>query len=468
MIKNKMGDTTAELQPRERICPAEVPDGGPWPVSRRSLLAGFGAISSATLATRAFAGAPPAPAFRLEDGVLVSAQRLDTETGTAFRLFNTSSVLPDFNAVTHGARHDIILHRIVTTTTVPETGESLEVTGLLALPAGATGELPVVSWQHGTILSFDQVPSNLTKLSGSAYQLSDAVDSLETLFNLQRFAANGFAVIAADYVGKGPLRNGRGEGYAVKGVTVRTCIDVLNAGLAALSNLGVKPTTLFLHGWSQGALNTQWLHQALRADGVQIEATAVASPFNDLSEAWRFWAGRQTFPLPAGVDSYPNLPSWISLCMIVALGSYELHYDLKGLIESAVKPEYGEMARQYWKTYDISKINVQPFPSGSDLLVRGFFDGYTDDRNSAFLRQFAANGASYWNYDREIRFHYGRADEAIHPEMVARALSAGGKYAHGVPVSRANPRTTFLAGLYGDEATLAGHDNVLSWFTRKL
>lgn len=437
----------------------------PWPVSRRGFLAGLGAVSTVALAKCAGADVSPGPSNRrLEAQTTVDMARLDAEVQKAFPFFNASSVLPDFDRRTQGARNDVVLYRLVTTTTVPETGENVDVTGLLALPAGAVGELPVVSWQHGTILSFDQVPSNLTKLSDPSYALSDEHDSLETLLNVQRFAANGFAVIAADYVGKGPLRNGRPEAYAVKGVTTQTCSDVLHAGLAALGELKVSPTKLFLHGWSQGALNTQWFHQSLRADGIPIEATAVASPFNDLSESWRFWSGHLAFPNPAGSDSYPKSPPWISLCMIVALGSYERYYGLDALIEAAVRPKYHAMARKYWNDYDVTSIQAETFPSGDNLLVPGFFEGFTDDRNSALLRHLAANCASYWNYDSEIRFHYGLADEAIHPEMVARALSAGGRLACGVPVKKANHRATFLAGLYGDKNVLAGHDNVFSWF----
>ncbi|UZE49002.1 lipase family protein [Rhodopseudomonas sp. P2A-2r] len=379
-------------------------------------------------------------------------------------LFNKPTVLPSFDAQKDGARFDVDLHRIVTHTVVPETGERLKISGLLAVPAGIKGELPLVSWQHGTILSFDQVPSNLTRLADPAYELTDAADSLETLFDVQRFAGRGYAVIAADYVGKGPFRDGRGEGYAVKGVSVSTCIDILAAGQDAMRSLGHRSSKLFLHGWSQGALNTQWLHQALRAKSRPIAATAVASPFNDLNEAWSFWAGFQTFALPRGVTSYPALPNWISLCMIVALGSYELQYKLTGLLRSAVRPEFQDMALNYWKDYQTDFDPNKAFPAGSDLLVPEFFDHATDDRNSAFLRHLAANRASYWNYDAPIRFHYGLADEAIHPAMVFRALAAGGRFASGVPVAGGSHRATFLAGLYGDASTLRGSDNLLKWF----
>lgn len=440
--------------------------------NRRSLLLGFGALSAGLAgAVPAFADAsetavtPAAKGFRLEAGTIVSAQRLDEEVARAFPQFNAGPVLDAFDPSSRGALTDVQLYRIVTQTTVPETGEVVDVTGLLALPAGATGEVPVVSWQHGTILSFDQVPSNLTKLADADYQLSEELDSLETLFNIHRFAARGFAVIAADYLGKGPLRNGRGEAYVVKDATVATCTDILNAGLAALEELGVTKGKLFLHGWSQGAINTQWLHQSLRTSGVEIAATAVASPFNDTIQSWRYWSGREKFPLPAGTTSYPEIPAWLPLCMIIMLGSYELQYGLDGLIESAVRPEYQAIARKYWNDYSADFDAEAPFPTSADLMVDGFLDHFTDDRNSAFIRHLAGNAASYWNYDSPIRFQFGLADEAIHPEMVTRALSAGGRFTEGVSIAGASHRATFLAGLYGDESTLDGHDNVLSWFS---
>jgi hypothetical protein len=394
----------------------------------------------------------------------VSGQRLDALVAKAYPLFNKPVILPPFDAKTDGARFAVDLHRIVTHTVVPETGEKLKVSGLLALPVGIKGDLPLLSWQHGTILSFDQVPSNLTLLADPTYELTDAADSLETLFNVHRFAGQGYAVVAADYVGKGPFRDGRGEAYAVKAVSVRSCIDILAAGQTAMQSLGLRPSKLFLHGWSQGALNTQWLHQALRAKSHPLTGTAVASPFNDLNEAWGFWTGAQTFALPQGATSYPAPPNWVSLCMIVVLGSYELQYGLNGLMKSAIRPEYHDFALKFWKDYKLDIDQSRPIPTGANLLVRGFSDHFTDPQNSAFLRHFAANRASYWNYDSPIRFHYGLADEAIHPAMVSRALSAGGKLATGVPVAGGSHRGTFLAGLYGNASTLGGSENVLNWF----
>ena len=427
---------------------------------RRALLVGLGMAGTGLLS----ACASSASDFKLDRQAHVSAQRLDQEAAKAYPLFNTASVLPGFDVRLLGARNDVVLYRLITSVTLPENGETLQVSGLLAVPAGARGVIPVVSWQHGTILSFNQVPSNLTRLSKQDHTLSDDDDSLETLLNVHRFAGNGYAVIAADYVGKGPLRHGRGEAYTVKDTSTATCLTMLYAGLSALRGLALTPGQLFLHGWSQGSLNTQWLHQALRQRGVQITASAVASPFSDLVLALSYWTERQTFDLPPGTISYPDIPAWVSLCIIVLLGSYQTSYGIDGLLESATRPEFHAMARKYWNDYKTDFDSTQPFPTTTTLLVPDFFESGTDPRNRHFLELLARNDASNWRYDSPIRFHVGLADEATHPEMTRRTLIRAGALAQGIPVAGGNHRTTFLAGLYGDATTLGGYENVLTWF----
>ena len=176
--------------------------------SRRAFILAAGAMAAGLSGATAAQAASERGIVRsgIDRSCRVSSQRLDALVAKAFPLFNEPVILPAFDKKKDGARFDVDLHCIVTHTVVPETGEKLKVSGLLALPVGIKGELPLLSWQHGTILSFDQVPSNLTLLADPAYELTDAADSLETLFNVQRFAGQGYAVVAADYVGKGPFR----------------------------------------------------------------------------------------------------------------------------------------------------------------------------------------------------------------------------------------------------------------------
>jgi len=450
---------------------SEAADGGDEPsplgprgASRRGFLHSAGGLAAAaclTATSTSLSGTAPAraatadEAFRIDKSCVVTKSRLNKLAAEAYSAFNEGKILPDFSTSTLGARRGVELHRIVTHTTSPETGERIKISGLLAVPAGAKGRLPVVSWQHGTILSYDQVPSSLLRLKDPSYQIADAKDSFETLLTVQRLTGNGYAVIAADYVGKGPFRNDFPEGYVVKGLTVSTCESMLAAGTAALAQLGLSRKQLFLHGWSQGGPNTQWLHQSLRSRGVDITATAAASPFNDMNEGFEYWTGAVQFPLPEGVSSYPAVPNWVAACIIIALGSYERWYGLKGLVRSAVQPKYADAAEKYLRTYDLAKL---PSDITAETTLRpDFLKDYTSGLNSAFLRQLAENRCSYWKYDRPIRYYYGTADQALHPQMVYRAISAGGRHAAGVSVADGSHRATFLSSLYGDK-------NILDWF----
>ncbi|WP_407185499.1 lysophospholipase [Bradyrhizobium centrosematis] len=441
--------------------------GDPSDASRRGFLksAGIaaGALAASIAAPRLARSAPlPAAHARPDKPVRVSKQRLDALAAQFYAVFNEHDVLPKDFSDKHAARYDVELRRITTTTHVPETSERVKVSGLVAVPVGVRGALPVLSWQHGTILSFDQVPSNLLRLGDEAYQLRDNVDSLETLFNVQRFAGNGYAVIAADYIGKGPYRNGRGEAYAVKGATARCCLDVLEAGLLELKTLGLRRSALFLNGWSQGALNTQWLKQEMQRRGMKVTATAAQSPFNNLAESFHYWVDPTSF-IPSTV-TYPMPPAWITPCLIVLLGSYRQYYGLSDLFKTAIKPQYQAFAEKYWADYSLDGESAKSVPPAADFLVDGFFDRFTHDTNSRLLRQLGRNGATFWDYDSPIRFYYGLADEALHPRLVKPAIAAGGHFADGVAVGGASHRVTFLASLYGDSSALNGHSTAFDWF----
>ncbi len=403
----------------------------------------------------------------LDPPVLLSKARLDALAAEFHPLFNEGGILAPFDPVTQGARYDVALRRIETVTRIPETGEIAGVTGLLALPVGAGPALPVVSWQHGTIFSFDLVPSNLLKLGDPAYAPTDARDSLETLFNLHRLAGQGFAVIAADYLGKGPRRDGRAEAYAVKGATVQTCLDILTAGHDAMERLGHRPSALFLNGWSQGGLNTQWLAQALQARCVPVRAVAAQSPFNDLASSLRFWGSALRFADPPGAP-YPPLPGWIGVCLLIVLGSYRAYYGLDDLFRAAIRPEHRAIAETFWRDYPPDPGFLAQIPPPPELLVPGFFDRFTDDLTSRFLRQMAANSATGWAYAAPVRLYYGLADQALHPGLVTPALAAGGAAMTGVPVAGGSHRATFLASLYGAGPVIAGCSTVPDWFRAAL
>ncbi|WP_339035458.1 twin-arginine translocation signal domain-containing protein [Bradyrhizobium symbiodeficiens] len=142
--------------------------------SRRSFLKSA-SIAAGTLAASVAAPgmvlSAPRRAAQSQPGkpVRVSKERLNELAAKFYAVFNERDILPKDFSEKHAARYDVELRRIVTSTHVPETGERVKVSALVAIPVGRSGALPVLSWQHGTILSFDQVPSNLLRLGDSLY-----------------------------------------------------------------------------------------------------------------------------------------------------------------------------------------------------------------------------------------------------------------------------------------------------------
>lgn len=401
--------------------------------------------------------------IHLEQSVVLSKQRLDTLAQQFYKVFNEGGVLPSYSQGDHAARYDIELRRITTFTHIPETGERIKVSGLLATPSGLRGPLPVVSWQHGTILSFDQVPSNLMRLADPHYKLQDNVDSLETLFNLHRLAAQGYVVIAADYLGKGPYRDGRSEAYAVRAATVQCCHDVLDAGMSMLKPLGIRASTLLLNGWSQGALNTQWLGLELHSRGIRVDAVAAESPFNNLPDSLRYWCGNLKFA-SSGRKPYPAVPAWMTPCLVILLGSYRTYYKLPDLFDTAIRSEYRAFAEAYWQDYVLDAQMQRDMPTASAFFVEGFFEQFTAQSNTSFLSRLARNSTIYKQFEFPVAFYYGTADEALPPQLVQMALATGGRHMRGVQVQGASHRATFLSSLYGGGDAMGHAETVPEWF----
>ncbi|MCE1181476.1 MAG: hypothetical protein LWW81_04110 [Rhodocyclales bacterium] len=426
-------------------------------------IAALAAATAADLPGNAGASTLGGQHVSVGQSVVLSKERLDRLAQQFYKVFNEGGVLPSYTQENHAARYDVELRRITTYTRVPETGERVKVSGLLATPSGLRGPLPVVSWQHGTILSFDQVPSNLMRLADPHYTLQDNVDSLETVFNLHRLAAQGYVVIAADYLGKGPYRDGRGEAYAVRAATVQCCLDVLDAGMSMLKPLDIRASTLLLNGWSQGAINTQWLGLELHRRGIRVDAVAAESPFNNLPDSLRYWCGNLKFA-PSGAQPYPALPAWLTPCLVILLGSYRTHYKLPDLFDTAIRPQYRAFAEAYWHNYALNEQMQRDMPTASEFLVEGFFERFTAQSNTNMLSHLAHNSTTYTQFEFPITFYYGAADEALPPQLVQMAVAGGGPHIQGVQVQGASHRATFLSSMYGGGDAMGHAKTVPEWF----
>jgi pimeloyl-ACP methyl ester carboxylesterase len=380
-----------------------------------------------------------------------SIDQLNDFVNQQYPFFNASGVQPkDFDPATLGSKNGVVLYEIFYKTVVPETGKTELVSGLVALPDTDSRRLPVVSYQHGTILSRDEVPSNTIDVLGE-------VKSGETLFNIARFAGNGYALIAADYLGKGVSQVD--EAYMIKGATTQTNLDMLRSSQEVMNALGYETNQLFLNGWSQGALNTQWYTYALEALNVPVSGMTAASPFNDLFTTFQRWAD----------DS--STPSWVSLAFDILLNSHQTYYDLEGLLSEAVEPEYFPLMEAFWKTYQFQtdpKGEPLPLPPADKVLVPnvGNIDQPPTPTIGEFLYYLKKNQTSITPYQTPARFYYGTADEVLPVDLVIGALATSS--ATGVKIKDADHRGTFLYSMFNDsEGSAPSAGSVLEWFDTK-
>ncbi len=377
---------------------------------------------------------------------------------STYEIFNEGSIAPPFTD-SLGAQNGVNFYRLIYRTTAPETGRSERVSGLLAIPKQSGRQLPMVSWQHGTIVDAKEAPSMLVNNDQIKTGPGEIPRSAETLFNVVRLSGNGYILSAADYIGNG--RSTATQAYAVKGATNQTNQDMLIASQAVSEHLGYSSNKLMLNGWSQGGLNTQWLGNALDNNDQDVDRLSAVSAPSNLKATLDYW-----------VNDFAGNPNWLTTVIPLLIGSYQKYYGIKDLMAKAIKPEYLETSKQIYNK-KIDWTNVQPPTDPNDgllglpakpidMLTGAFVDDFNSGRG-AFYRHVVKNTALEGRFPEPSRFYGGGADTVV-PSWssitmpVEHQRQLGSDLATGINVSPdATHRSTFLDSLFGPE-------NTLNWF----
>jgi pimeloyl-ACP methyl ester carboxylesterase len=156
--------------------------------------------------------------------------------------------------------------------TIDARGEGrTEASGALVVPTGATGPFPLASYQHGTILLKEDVPS---RQSG---ELTIGII----------FSATGYITALPDYLGLGDSPGLHPYCHAKSEATAS--VDMLRASRTVLEALSVDENgQLFLFGYSQGGHSTMALVQEIEnrhSEEFTITAAAPMSGPYDLAGA---------------------------------------------------------------------------------------------------------------------------------------------------------------------------------------
>jgi dienelactone hydrolase len=217
--------------------PPEVPAPAPAPPS----------TSPPPSTPPAPAPTPPAIANPTGPGHLEAAEPLNTIPATAI----ASAIGAAADRFPGLAPTYAVTNYRIRYTSIDADGQALTVSGLLSVPAKATGAAsPVLSYQHGTTFKDSESPSNHATADEPAVVL----------------ASLGFIVLAADYAGYGVSR-GVPHPYLLATPTAAAVIDLLTAARTWRAQNGVADNgQLYLAGYSEGGYATVAAHRTLQAN----------------------------------------------------------------------------------------------------------------------------------------------------------------------------------------------------------
>ena len=301
-------------------------------------------------------------------------------------------------------------------TSMPERGnERVTVSGMLALPKVADqSSVPLISYQHGTVYDRYAVPS---------YAFADKTptphdhlpESYEDRYMVALFGGNGYAVMAADYVGMG-ANAGNGEAYLIKGSSAQASFDLLGQVKSYLATRNTTVSKLFLAGWSQGGINTTGFLEKLESNGVDVSAAFTAAAPND-----PFAALNATVFHPLPTDS----PFFAPMIGQLAF-SCERYGGPEGLAKASLNPDfYPDMKSIYERSYG----NPPGDPNALlDMMTR--WDGTPrvdflakELRTPAafaasdFGRCLAANETYRQDFATPLRMYFGTDDAIVRPRI---------------------------------------------------
>lgn len=288
------------------------------------------------------------------------------------------------------ARYGCDLWRI-TYRTIDINGQTTTGSGMLVLPSGATGDLPTISWQHGTSTLKTGVPS----------RSDDEVYLAACLF-----ASAGYAVVSADYLGMGDSPGP--HPYLHASSEASACVDMLRAVRHAVAGKGVSlDGPLFLAGYSQGGHATMALQRELERNAVGEFRVTAAAPM-----AGPYDMSGTMFPAVLG-STNPN--AVLSVCVPYMLHAYDYVYGVyhHNAAEAFVAPYDVLVPHLFDGNHDIGEIQ-SVLPSVAPALFKPeFLAAVAADSQHPLNVALRDNDVYDWRPQAPVHLYHSRSDDVV-------------------------------------------------------
>lgn len=349
------------------------------------------------------------------------------------------------------AKNAVEIYSVQYEVTLPELrGETVIASGMLALPVVAGRRtIPLISYQHGTVFGKYEVPSYAFQESSPNGQ-SHYAGAYETRYMTGIFAGNGYALMAADYIGMG-AGAADPEAYFVKTTTQEANHELYKDVQVFLSSKGLSTSHVFLGGWSLGGLNTTGFLERLEGSNVRITASFTASSPADPYAALH---GLIFHPRP-GLDA-----PWTNTILALSVFSAERYHNRKDLTRSVINPKfYADLKSVYDRSYGSENDLLAILKRLSEYPLIDFFrDEFRDPTylgKSEYGRllmdsetfRFAIQSplmAFYGSHDEVIKEEIGRLPGAYQSILIGTHPEAVNNPVQSHRVEGANHRLTFI------------------------
>lgn len=279
--------------------------------------------------------------------------------------------------------------------TVDVQGNPTVASGAIFVPVMACDSLPLVSYQHGTVLKKENVPSRLFEIGGLL------------------IASQGYVTTAPDYLGLGD--NAGLHPYLHSESEATASIDMMRAGREYITdslNI-ILSGEVFLMGYSQGGHATMALHQYIEDHNLLTEFNVVAS--TPMSGPYNL-SGVQSRISPDSLYASPGFLPYI-------IESYKMVYGITYTHPSEYyKPPYDTIIPQLFTgLIDINTLNDTLPNNIYHFMQDSVMDSFRADSIAGSFTHplriaMALNDNHNWLPSRPIRMPYCNADEQVYFE----------------------------------------------------
>lgn len=316
---------------------------------------------------------------------LVTAESQFIRTASELKTFIGASGI---SLSTASLQYDVELYKITYTTQL--NGADIVASALVILPK-TSDAVGMVSFQHGTISSYQEAPTALAASSGE-------------LILYAALASPGFIAVAPDLLGFGASKSVL-HPYYVQEPTALAVADALRAAAALAQQKGLKfNSKLFLAGYSQGGYATMATHKYLEAkplDGFTLVASFPAAGGYDVKNMQEYFFGLTSYDQP--------------FYLAFVAQAYKVHYGwTQPLSDFFQEPYASRIPSLLDGSKTSSQINAQLTNTIQSLITADALKSIdTDSKYKYLVDAFRANSLTDWKPTIPVFMFHGDADVTV-------------------------------------------------------